>query len=174
MSEDPQKNAPPGQNAAAPPRAKGGGAGGVVFLVLPALLAGGAAFGGAKLAGAHRPGPATTEHAEHAAPPKPPGPTLMLDAFLLTISDANKKPHPMKLTVAIEFDSAAKEAKEEGMKELTPRIRDAMLGYLRKVPYEQAFDAANTDKMRAEMLEAVKAGGAPEAQRVLITDLVTQ
>ncbi len=173
MSDDTQKKGQPAPNAAPPPPSKGG-VGRLVFLLLPAILAGGSAFGGAKIAGAHRSAPAAADHAEHPAPPKPPGPTLSVDPFLLTISDANKKAHPMKVTVAIEFDSASKEGKEEGMKELTPRIRDSLLGYLRRVPYEEAFDAANTDKLRGEMLEAVKAGGAPEAQRVLITDLVTQ
>ena len=169
MSDDAKKAAP----AAAPP--SGGGAGKMIFLVLPALLSGGAAFGGAKIAGAHHAAPA--EHAEKVEAAKPPGPTLPLDAFLLTIADANKKAHPMKVTIAIEFDAGkggGGEAKEEALKALTPRIRDSVLAYLRKVPYEEAFDAANTEKMRDEMLAAVKAGGAPEAQRVLITDLVTQ
>ncbi len=167
MADDTQKKGTPAAPAA--PASPAGGASRIVFLVLPALLSGGAAFGGAKIAGAHHAVPATAS--EHVEAPKPPGPTLALDAFLLTISDANKKAHPMKVTLAIEFDA---KTKEEETKPLTPRIRDAMLAYLRKVPYEQAFDASSTDKMRADMLEAVRAGGAPEAQRVLITDMVVQ
>jgi flagellar basal body-associated protein FliL len=165
MADEQKKGAP--APAAAP--AAGGGASRLVFMVLPALLAGGAAFGGAKIAGAHH--MAAPVASEHVDAPKPPGPTIALDAFLLTIADANKKAHPMKVTLAVEFDA---KAKEEETKPLVPRIRDAMLAYLRKVPYEEAFDASSTDKMRGEMLEAVRAGGAPEAQRVLITDLVVQ
>ena len=150
---------------AAPP-AKGGGPG-ILGMVLPALFAAGAAFGGAKFAGGHHEAPpAPAEHAE-----KPPGPTLALDPFLLSIADGNKKVHPMKVTIAIEFDP---KEKEEELKGLTPRIRDAVLGFLRTVTYEETIDPAGGDKIRADMLERLRASGAAAAEHVLITDLVIQ
>jgi flagellar basal body-associated protein FliL len=135
-------------------------------IVLPALLAAGAAFGGAKLASAHAAAPAA-EHVEHA---KPPGPTVPLDPFLVTVADGNGKTHPMKVTIAIEFESTAK---EEQIKAFAPRIRDATLTYLRKLTYDRATDS-DTEKLRAELLERVQKSGAESAERILITDFVVQ
>ncbi len=152
---------------AAPARAGGPS---VVGMVLPAVFAAAAAFGGAKFAGGHH--ASAAEVPEHASPAAAaPGPTLALEPFLLSIADANKKAHAMKVAIAIEFD--AKE-KEEGLKALTPRIRDGTLGFLRTVPYEEVIDPAGGEKMRAEMLEHLRAGGVPTAEHVLITDLVVQ
>ena len=44
----------------------------------------------------------------------------------------------------------------------------------RTTSFEEALDPAASDKMRGELLERIKAAGVPTAQRVLITDLVTQ
>jgi flagellar basal body-associated protein FliL len=148
----------------------GGGKPNIIGMVLPAVLAAAAAFGGAKVAGAHHAAPA----AEHGEATKPPGPTLALDPFLLSVSDANKKAHPMKVTIAIEFDANGKEEKEEALKALTPRIRDSALGYLRTQTYEGAIDPSGGDKMRTELLERLRTTGAPTAEHVLITDLVLQ
>ena len=155
--------------AAAP---KAGGGPGILGILLPAIVAGAASFGGAKVAGGahHSAAAPSAEHAE-----KPPGPTLVLDPFLFTIPDTAKKAHPMKVTLGIEFDPTAKEAhSEEGFKGLIPRIRDSTLGYFRTLSYEDVLDAGATDKMRTEILARIQASGAPAAQRVLITDLVVQ
>ncbi|HZU84358.1 MAG TPA: flagellar basal body-associated FliL family protein [Polyangiaceae bacterium] len=150
---------------AAPARAGGPG---FLGMVLPAILAAGAAFGGVRLAGAHHEAAAASAHVESV---KPPGPTLALDPFLLSVADANKKVHPMKVTIAIEFD--AKE-KEETLKGLTPRIRDSLLGHLRTVSYEETIDPSGGDKIRADMLDRLHTSGVPTAEHVLITDLVIQ
>jgi flagellar basal body-associated protein FliL len=141
----------------------------IVALLLPALLAGGAAFGGAKFSSAHAAsaGPAP----EHAAAASPPGPTVALEPFLVVTQDVNKKSHPMKVTIAVEFDSAAK---EESLKSFTPRIRDAALSYLRVLSYEDALDSGKSDKLRTDLLDRFHTAGAGSAQRVLITDLVVQ
>jgi flagellar basal body-associated protein FliL len=158
MSENKEKQAAP--RAAGPS---------VVGMVLPAVFAAAAAFGGAKVAVAHHTSaPAASEQAESA---KPPGPTLALDPFLLTVTDTNHKSHPMKVTIAIEFDAAAK---EETLKTLTPRIRDATLGYLRTLAYDAVIDPAGGDKLRADMLDHLRTSGVPSAEHVLITDLVIQ
>jgi flagellar basal body-associated protein FliL len=142
-----------------------------VALLLPALLAGGAAFGGVKFSAAHAAGSAgPVEHAA-VAEVSPPGPTVALDAFLVLTPDAAKKMHAMKLTIAVEFSD---KAKEETLKSYTPRIRDAALGYLRLLSYEDALDSSKTDKVRVDLLERFRQVGATSAQRVLITDLVLQ
>jgi len=143
--------------------------GGALGMILPAILAAGAAFGGAKIAGAHAQ-PATQAEHQRAEERKPPGPTVPLDPFLVTIPDVNKKSHPMKVTLAIEFESTAK---EEAIKAFAPRIRDASLSYLRTMTYEQAVDP-DTHKLREDLLERVQKAGAATAERILITDLVTQ
>lgn len=162
MSDDKEK---------APAPKAGGGGPGIVGLILPALLAAGAAFGGAKIAGASHAAPvaATAETAQA----KPPGPTLPLEPFLVTVPDGNKKNHPMKVTIALEFGEGPKAPKEEELKNLVPRVRDTALSYFRTMSYETVSDPAANDTMRKELLEKFKASGTP-AERVLITDLVCQ
>lgn len=160
MSDDKSKAAP---------AAGGGGGPNVLGMILPAVLAAAAAFGGAKLAGGlHTVAPVAEAKAAEAV--KPPGPTLALDPFVVTIPDANKKVHPMKVTLAVEFEA---KAKEEELKGLIPRIRDAALSYLRTLGYDEVIDPAVSDKMRAEILERLKTAGTG-AERILITDLVVQ
>ncbi len=164
MSDDKEKAAAP-KGPGAMPR--------ILGAVLPAVFAAAAAFGGAKVAGAHHaPAAAAAEHEEPAI--KPPGPTLALEPFLVTIPDTNRKNHPMKVTIAIEFREGAKDVKEESLKELTPRVRDSSLGYFRTLAYEQVIDPSANDKIRNELLERLHTSGMPSAERVLITDLVVQ
>jgi flagellar basal body-associated protein FliL len=151
----------------APAKKSGGG---IIAVLLPALLAGAASFGGTKLSAAHTSAPAVAAP-ERAAPPPPPGPTVPLDPFLVVTTDANGKPHGMKVTLAVEFGEGAK---EETLKNFIPRIRDAALGYLRTIPYEEALDSRKTDKVRGDLLERCRATGATSADRILVTDLVLQ
>jgi flagellar basal body-associated protein FliL len=153
---------------AAPPSG-GGGAGKILGILLPAVIAGAASFGGAKFASGHQ---APVAPAASNVEAKPPGPTLPLEPFLLTVPDGAKKAHAMKVTIAVEFDASAKG--EEGFKTLVPRIRDSALSYLRTLTYEEVLDPAVSDKMRADILERAQSSGAPGAQRVLITDFVVQ
>jgi|GEM_PF-1484124 len=174
MSDNPEKK---DGAAAAPPKAKGGGAAVIVGILLPGLLSGAGAFGGVRVAAAKLQHAAPAgEHAEaHEEPkpkhPRPPGPTIPLDAFLVTIPDVNKKAHPMKLTIAIEFESAAK---EDEVKPFIPRIRDSILAHVRTLTWEAALDQEHSLKLREELLERCHKAGAVQAERVLITDLVSQ
>jgi hypothetical protein len=143
-----------------------------VALLLPALLAGGAAFGGARLSPAHAAGNASGASSAGPAQQPPPGPTLALEPFLVLTQDVNKKTHPMKLTIAVEFVAAGKE--DEAPKNFTPRMRDATLSYLRVLSYEDALDNTKADKLRTDLLERFRAAGVASLQRVLITDLVVQ
>jgi len=158
MSDEPEKAADPSK-----PKKSGG----MVGMLLPALLAGGAAFGAVKLTSAHEGAP----HEAPAAEAQAPGPTLTLEPFLVTIPDQAKKPHAMKVTLAIEFGG---KSKEEGIKSFTPRVRDATLTYLRSFTFEDATDTAHTDKLRTELLEKLRASGITPIDRVLITDFVVQ
>jgi flagellar basal body-associated protein FliL len=166
MPESETKNKKePGE--ASPP--KKGGSLGAIGLVLPALLAGAASFGGVKFSTAHAAVAGIAPAPQHTM--SAPGPTLAAEPFLIVVQDANKKPHAMKVTLAIEFDE---KAKEESLKSFTPRIRDAALSYLRVLSYDDAVESGKNDKLRNDLLERFRAIGAASAERVLITDFVIQ
>jgi flagellar basal body-associated protein FliL len=78
----------------------------------------------------------------------------------------------MKLSVAVEFGGLVHD--EAALKAFVPRIRDAVLAYMRTLTYEEALESAHSDKLREELLERCKKAGAVGAERVLITDLVSQ
>lgn len=162
-------DSPDTKTAAAVAPAKKGGAGAlIVGMVLPALLAGGAAFAAARAAGKGA--------ASHAEEPvhvviKPPGPTVPLEPFLVSVLDVAKKAHPLKLSIAIEFGATDK---EDALKPFVPRIRDTFLTHVRTLTFEEAVDSQHSDKLRAELLERCHKVGAMTAERVLITDLVSQ
>lgn len=170
MAEESKKE--PAADAKAAP-AKKGAAGTVIGVALTALVATGGAFAGARLgtrsAAAH-----TTEEAP-AAPTvvavRPPGATVALDAFLVTVSDAAGKQRAIKVTIALELRHGEK---EDALKPFVPRIRDATLGYLRALAYEDAADSGHVERMRADMLERFAKLGAFSVEQVLITDFVTQ
>jgi flagellar basal body-associated protein FliL len=150
---------------------------GMLMLILPAVLAGAAAFGAVKFGTAHAAAPAPqVEPRVHSLPP--PGPTLALEPFVVVTLDASKRTHPMKVTLAVEFEGNPKESKEESkddsLKGYTPRIRDAALSYLRLMSYEDAIDSNHSEKLRSDLLEKFRAAGAVTAERVLVTDLVVQ
>lgn len=167
------------ENAAAAP--KSSAVGGLLKVIIPAVLAAGAAYGGTRAAAAHAPvaAAAPAEEQKH-APLKPPGPTLPLDPFLVTLVDGKGKTHPMKLTLAIEFEGDGKKKGEEGgnetdeFKGFVPRIRDSVLGMLRTLTFEDAVDTQHSEKFREELLEKVQKSGAKSAEKVLVTDFVVQ
>jgi flagellar basal body-associated protein FliL len=158
----------------APAKAKGGGAVGmIVGILIPGLLAAGGSFGGARFAEQHGGAVAKPAHVEPSLPTEhhPPGPTIALEPFLVAVQDTAKHSHPMKLTVAVEFESTAK---EEALKPFIPRIRDAILAHMRSLTYEDAVDQDHAAKLRNDILERIKKAGASSAERILITDLVSQ
>ncbi|HSO36315.1 MAG TPA: flagellar basal body-associated FliL family protein [Labilithrix sp.] len=170
---DPKPADKPADTAAAPAAAapaKSSAIGGIMKLLVPALLAAGASYGGARAAAAHGPQAPAAAESHHAEAPAP-GPTVPLEPFLITIADARGKGHVMKVSVAVEFDHLAK---EEGLKPFAPRIRDAILSYLRALSYEDAGDGTRMEKLRSDMLERCRSAGATSAVRVLVTDFVLQ
>jgi flagellar FliL protein len=170
MSDTPDPKPPAAETPAPAAKKKGGGGIAMILgMVLPAMLAGGASYGATKAAGGGKGshGPEAPAHVEA----KPPGPTVTLEPFLVVVTDSARKAHPMKLSVAIEFGSLDK---EDAVKPFVPRIRDAILAYVRGLPYEDAVDSQHSEKLRAELLERCHKAGAATAERVLITDLVSQ
>lgn len=145
-------------------------AGGIIKVFLSAIFAAGAAYGGARAAAAHGSHAPSAESA-HKVEAHPPGPTVALDPFLVTVVDVNKKGHAMKITLAVEFEATQK---EDALKPFAPRIRDAILSHVRGLTYEDAADGAHVEKLRTELLERCHKAGATGAQRVLITDFVIQ
>lgn len=160
--------------AAAP--AKSSKIGGILTVVLPTIFAAGAAYAGTRGAVFKAAQTVVTvEGGEHHGAgghgeAKPPGPTLPLEPFLVTIFDANRKAHPMKMSIAVEFDPQTKGE----LKDFQPRIRDAVLAYVRTLTHEQATDPTHVEKMRAELVERCRAAGAAGAQKILVTDFVVQ
>jgi flagellar basal body-associated protein FliL len=170
MSETPDTKPKDGA-AAAPAAKKGGGAVAMILgIVLPAILAAGASFGGARVATGHQPAPHVEAPVHVEA--KPPGPTVALDPFLVSVPDAKGKGHPMKLSVAVEFGGIVHD--EAALKAFVPRIRDAILAHMRTLTYEEALESAHSDALREDLLERCKKAGAAGAERILITDLVSQ
>jgi flagellar FliL protein len=161
------ENATPAPAAGADAAPKKGGAGGMlVGVLLSAVLSGGAAFGGARIAGKGAAHPA-----EAVAAVKPPGATLVLEPFIANISDAEGKPHALKITLAIEL---TREMKEEEFKPFIPRIRDAVLSYLRSLTAEKLAEPQGLETIRKELIEKLHAVGAAGAEQVLVTDLISQ
>ncbi len=76
----------------------------------------------------------------------------------------------MKMSIAVEFDAHTKEE----LKNFVPRIRDAILGYLRTLTHEQATDPAQVEKLRHELTALCKGAGAATAERIPVTDFVVQ
>lgn len=169
MSDKDKKDEKKDDKAAPAALAKPSKGAAIAGILLPAVFAGGAAFGGARVAGAmvHT----RTVVVEAPAAPKPPGPTLPLEPFLVTLAETNGKPHAMKVVLAVEFSNSTK---EEVLKPLGLRVRDASLTYLRTLNYDLAADRSKVDQIRNELLEAIKKAGATTAERVLITDFVLQ
>lgn len=160
-------------DAKAAPAKKGGAAGTAIGIVLTALFATGGAFGGAKLgAGKAAPRPEQHEPEVKGIPTvRPPGATVALEPFLLTVNDAQQKPHAIKLTIVLELRP---NEKEDVMKPFIPRIRDAMLSYLRALTYEEASNNEHVERMRGELIERFSKLGAIQIDQVLITDFVMQ
>lgn len=149
---------------------KKGGAALVIGIIIPALASAGAAFGAVKITNKGPQREHVVEVVVHKEM-KPTGPTVNLDPFLVNVPDEKKKIHPFKLTIAVEFED---HTKEEMVKGYTPRIRDAVLSHVRTMSFEEAVDQGHTDKLKAELLHRVQEAGATSAEKILITDMVTQ
>ena len=93
------------------------------------------------------------------------------EPFLMVTMDAQRRVHPMRVAIAVEFTTATP---QESTAAFTPRIRDAALVYLRALTYENATNTERMEHMRTDLLRSFREAGAATAQRVLVTDLVVQ
>ncbi|NOU34170.1 MAG: flagellar basal body-associated FliL family protein [Polyangiaceae bacterium] len=164
---------------AKPPKASKG----PLVLTLVGILATGGASGAASFFGAKKGQKSTIEvkctgesesgghHGGGDGHEAPPGPTLSLEPFIINPTDKAGKYHAAKLTIAIEFTATTK---EESLKPLIPRMRDAILSFLRTLNFEEVADQAHLDKARKELLEKLMDAGVNGVKRVLLTDLVVQ
>ena len=165
MADEKKKEAPP----AAPAPSKGGSAIAFIVMFMSAVLAGGAAFLGAKFASAQHPQkvvevPSTTKV-------KAPGPTTPPQTFKVAFTDSNKKLHAMQITFQVEFKEGTG---EEALKEIVPRIRAAALPYFSGLTYEEASDKSFLEKAGKDLMVKFKEVGATDAEQALITDFIVQ
>lgn len=141
---------------------------GIVGIVLPALLAGAGAFGGAFFGGS--PAPAAETPAD-VVNDKLPGPTVPLMPFVLNVQDADGASHAAKVTFAIELK---KDVDPKAFEVFSPRIRDTVLTYLRAMTFEEMSDGKSKVKMTEDLLAAIHKLGAEDASQVLVQDFVIQ
>ena len=82
------------------------------------------------------------------------------------------------MSVAVEFKAAGGGGEHGGggaePKTFMPRIRDAVLTYLRGMSYEEISEPTHLQKIRVELLAHCKEAGVEQAEKILITDFVIQ
>lgn len=144
------------------------GGGGIVGMILPAILAGAASFGGSFFGGAQ---PAPAEASESVQDNKLPGPTYALNPFVLNVQDKDGAAHPAKLTFAIELKHGVA---PESFEVFVPRVRDTYLTYLRTMTFEEMRDGKSKVKLTEDLLAATHKLGAEDASQVLVQDFVIQ
>jgi flagellar FliL protein len=171
MAEETKSDTPSAEHAEAPKK-KGGAAIAFALPIVTAALAAGGAYGGSILAGA---APAGGGHGDEAKLEQPtvhlPGPTVPMDPFIASVADANQRRRTMKLTIAVELHHTGN---PDEFKVFVPRIRDAILSYLRGRTYEEMTTPDGLKKAREDIIDLMRKEGAISAEHLLITDFVMQ
>ena len=137
----------------------------VVGLLVIAALAGAAGFGGSLMS---MPAP---DAGETGANDNLPGESIALDAFVLTMTSTEGEPKAAKVQLTIELN---KDTTADAFQVFVPRVRDALLSYLRSQNYENLANNKRQRIMAKEMLDAVHAVGGEAVAAVLVQDLVVQ
>ncbi len=137
----------------------------IVGLLITAVLAGGAGFAGSVMS------MPSAETSESDAKKALPGESIPLDSFVLTLSseEGDTKAAKVKLTIELQPETTA-----DAFQVFVPRVRDALLNYLRSQTYEALSDTKRHKVMGKEMLDAIHKVGGKEVAAVLIQDLVVQ
>jgi flagellar basal body-associated protein FliL len=105
-----------------------------------------------------------SEHGGHIAP---------LDSLVVDVRDETGESHHVKVGIALELGEPPKE--EEWKMDVVPRARDATIGYLRSLKYEEAASSAKFETIRTELQEHIaKAVKKPKIRRVFFIDYVVQ
>jgi flagellar basal body-associated protein FliL len=144
----------------------------VVVLVAAVVLGGGAAAAGAVVAMRVGGGSAPAAAAPAASAEEKVGGTIDFSAIVVDIHAADGTGHHLRVSLTGEV--AVGVPKEE-MSSLMPRGREAAIGYLRSLTYEEATAPHSFETVKAEISKRiVEACGEKKIVSVLVTDFVTQ
>jgi flagellar basal body-associated protein FliL len=143
------------------------------LVVASVSSAAGATFGPAirqKLA-PHPAGPPGEEQEEKGG--EKGGHIAPLDSLVVDVRDEAGESHHVKVGIALELSEAVLE--EEWKADIVPRARDATIGYLRSLKYDEAASSAKFESIRTELQERIgKAIKKPKIRRVFFIDYVVQ
>jgi flagellar basal body-associated protein FliL len=168
MSDSPETPPAEDEAPAGVPKKGGGAVAMILGILLPALAAGGAGFGGAKMGSGHaaEAAPAAVDSA------KPPGGVISMTPFVVSLPGEGSGPrHTLKVSIAVEIE---KGVEEKEFAKFEPRMRDATITRLRALTFDEAANAATQEKLRDELLERYHEMGAHEAQKIWFTEFVMQ
>lgn len=146
------------------------------FMVVAALVVAVASSAAGAIFGPRLVGRAAAAQAQ-AAPEKdkdePPAETIPLEPLIVDLRDpGGGEQHNLRIAMALELSQPLK---EEELKSMVPRARDAAIGYLRSLTYEEATTPAKFDAIRGELRERIaKSVGSSRMRGVLFTDFVVQ
>ncbi len=135
-------------------------------MLLPAVLAGIAAFGGG-LVGTMVFGGDKKAAIELQAP----GPSVLLGPFVLTVADKKGERRALKIKLAIELEP---EAKASEFEKFIPRISNMVLSYLGGFTFEEASNTETHHRICRDLLLRIQKLGGKTAKAVLIQEFVTQ
>ncbi|MSP25126.1 MAG: flagellar basal body-associated FliL family protein [Myxococcales bacterium] len=169
MADEQTQAASQAESAAA---AKGGSGlvGKLLGMLLPAVFAGAAGFGGAFLGAPKQVSPEDAQHKLDAT--KLPGATVDLKPFVLNVIDEKSSDaHHAKVTIAIEL---AKNIPVEQFNNFVPRVRDACLTYFRNLSFQEIKNPRTATKISEDLLLRIHQLGAEFAVRVLVHEIVVQ
>ena len=147
-------------------------------LVIASLSsAAGATFGPAvkeKITGAkHAPAAGAEEGHEEKAEEGHAGHIAPLDSLVVDVRDEGGESHHVKVGIALELGEAPHE--EEWKVDVVPRARDATIGYLRSLKFEDAASSDKFEMIRTELQERIsKAVKKPKITKVFFIDYVVQ
>ena len=96
-----------------------------------------------------------------------------LDSLVVDVRDEAGESHHVKVGIALELSEPVHE--EEWKADVVPRARDATIGYLRSLKFDEAASSAKFEGIRTELQERLsKAIKKPKIRRVLFIDYVVQ
>ena len=114
---------------------------------------------------------AAASEASEGEPEAPTNP-MAFQPIIVDVHDKQSQPHHMKVGITVELaDGVTKEEFER----LTPRGREATIGYLRSKSFDELTDPTQFTVVTKELYERIaKALGEKHVKRVVITDFVAQ
>jgi flagellar basal body-associated protein FliL len=140
----------------------------VVVLIAAVVLGGGAAAAGAMVAmrmGGQQAAPAPSASAEGLQ-------SLEFASIVVDVHSADGVSHHLRVSLAAEVPLTV--SKEE-VQSMMPRSREAAIGYLRSLTYEQATAPHSFEKVKEELSKRiVESIGEKRVAEILVTDFVAQ